>query len=55
MRYLVTSNNSEPFLTKWFDIEDHWIDGVEMVVYNLISGRYTNDGVKWLEIKFDNL
>jgi hypothetical protein len=55
MRYLVTSNNSEPFFTNWFDKENHWIEDVGMIVYDLVLRQYTNDGKNWIEIEIDRL
>lgn len=48
MRYLVTTNEADaPFLTNWFDEENHWNDNVEMVVYDLEYEKFTVDGITW--------
>lgn len=51
-KYLVTTPYDEPFFTDWFDIENHYIDG--MVVYDLINQEYY-DGKHTLEIIEDSL
>jgi len=53
MRYLITTKEHEPFLTKWFDPENHFIPG--MIVYDLEEIKYTTDGNNWHEIKVDHL
>ena len=55
MRYLITTNHAEPFFTKWFDPENHWIKGVEMIVYDLNNYSYTKNGTDWIRIEIDNL
>lgn len=55
MLYLVTTSNDKPFLTKWFDFENHWIPNVHMVVYNLSTNEYTSNGVTWNNIEIDHL
>ena len=37
MKYLVTTNNSKPFFTNWFDANNHFNKEVEMVVYDLFN------------------
>ena len=53
MRYLVTSNDNPPFRTALFDPENHWVEDVGMVVYDLDKGVFTTDGQKWQEIETD--
>jgi len=55
MRYLVTMNGNPPFLTKWFEYDNHWQDGINMVVCDLQSLTYTTDGKNWLPIEIDHL
>ena len=46
MKYLVTFNDGkEPFLTKWFDYENNFIEG--MIIFDLNKGIYTIDGINW--------
>lgn len=52
MRYLITGID-EPFMTAWFDAENHFADG--MVVYDLSRGLYTTDGDVWHVIEQDHL
>jgi hypothetical protein len=55
MRYLVTMNGNPPFLTKWFEYESHCTDGVNMVVCDLQTLSYTQDGKNWHSIEQDQL
>ena len=55
MRYLITCDVMQPFLTHWFDAENNFNADVNMVVYDLFSFKYTNNGVDWFEIQEDNL
>lgn len=55
MRYLITTNVQAPFLTNWFDMENHFSPSVQMVVYDLLRKKYTDDGVTWKDIKTDQL
>ena len=54
MRYLITTKESQsPFLTKWFDLENHF--NKDMIVYDLLENKYTTDGKKWQNIEVDHL
>jgi len=55
MRYLITNNKSKPFFTKWYDYENHYCEDINMIVYDLYSGKYTKDGKNWFEIQSDHL
>jgi len=55
MRYLITTKESQPFLTDWFDSENHFNKEVEMIVYDLVKHQFTIDGVNWLPIEIDHL
>lgn len=55
MRYLITAKNSDPFLTKWFDPENHFNIDLDMVVYDLSENKYTTNGTNWIEIEIDHL
>lgn len=55
MRYLITTNNSEPAYTRWFDAENNFNASVGMVVFDLYNGCYTTDGITWKEIEIDHL
>ena len=55
MRYLITTNVQAPFLTNWFDMDNHFSPSVQMVVYDLLYQRYTTDGVTWEKIETDRL
>ena len=50
---LIIPKDSEPFLTKWFQYENHYSKG--MVVYDLYSHLYTKNGEDWDEIQLDHL
>ena len=55
MRYLVTTNVINPFLTNYFDPENHFNSEIEMVVYDLYLNKYTTDGKNWYELEIDHL
>jgi hypothetical protein len=55
MRYLITTPENQPFVTEWFDSENHFSESVGMVVYDLHKWVYTTDGVTWQEIEQDHL
>jgi hypothetical protein len=55
MRYLVTTNSTSPFLTDWFDAENHFNSEIEMVVYDLSECKFTSDGKTWNRIEIDHL
>ena len=55
MRYLITTNDQTPYLTDWFDAENHFNAEVGMVVYDLAKGIYTTNGEKWEQIEEDHL
>lgn len=55
MRYLVTTKDNAPFLTKYFDDENHFNNEVGMVVYDLIKNIYTDDGITWKHLEVDHL
>lgn len=55
MRYLIISNSYEPFLTEWFDYENHYNKDIKMIVFDLIELKYTIDGITWKNIEIDNL
>lgn len=53
MRYLITTIEETPFLTEWFEPENHFSEG--MVVYDLYKNKYMTDGKTWLTIEYDHL
>lgn len=56
MRYLITyAEIHTPFLTEWFQAENHWQEGVGMVVYDLQKEMFTTDGQNWRELEKDCL
>ena len=52
MRYLIIPKDSEPFLIKWFDPENHFIEG--MIVFDRSLDVYYKDG-KWNQLNQDHL
>jgi hypothetical protein len=55
-RYLVTTKEvKSPFITQWFEPENHFIEDVEMIVYDLFKLKYTTDGKLWQDIELDHL
>jgi len=57
MQYLVTTLNHSPFLTEWFDPENHFNTDPDMgmVVYDLFKKTFTTNGVDWRNIELDSL
>lgn len=55
MRYLITTNVTAPFLTAWFDAENHFNSDVGMIVYDLANHEFTTDGKTWSAIEIDHL
>jgi hypothetical protein len=55
MRYLITTNTHEPFLSDYFDAENCFNASDGMVVYDLESNEFTIDGIKWKLISEDHL
>ena len=55
MRYLITTNITNPLLTNYFDAENNFNSEIEMVVYDLYLNKYTEDGKNWYEIEIDHL
>lgn len=56
MTYLVTyqqDGEQLSFYTNWFDPENHFVHG--MIVFNLLSHKFTTDGINWQEIQEDSL
>ena len=55
MKYLITTSDGEnPFLTDFFNIENFNME-TGMIVYNLNSGLFTNNGTHWEVIEKDEL
>jgi hypothetical protein len=55
MNYLIVTNTYEPFYTNWFIAENNWIEGCEMVVFNLMNHTYTTNGKDWHKTTQDHL
>ena len=56
MRYLITTKEvKSPFLTQWFEPENHFNADVEMIVYDLVECKFTTDGKIWHDIEIDHL
>lgn len=55
MQYLVTSDINPPYLTDWFDAENHFVDDINMVVYDLLNEVFTTNGQDWQDIAIDSL
>ena len=55
--YLVTLSGYPPFITTFFDPENHFKPG--MTVYHIYGQKgmanYTTDGYNWQPIEFDSL
>jgi hypothetical protein len=55
MRYLITTTDNKPFLTKWFEFENHFNISLGMKVYDLALNKFTIDGETWVDIEIDHL
>lgn len=55
MRYLIATKGFSPFLSKWFEPENHFNQELEMIVYDLVECKFTTDGIVWQEIPIDTL
>lgn len=55
MHYLITTSITPPYLTQWFDADNHFNPDVNMVVYDLERCVYTTDGYNWEPIQIDHL
>jgi len=53
MNYLIHPKDSEPFLTRYYEYDNHYVEG--MIVYDLINEAYTTNGIDWKEITTDHL
>lgn len=54
MRYLITSIKP-PFLTEWYDYDNHYSAIIEMKIYDLHENKYSIDGKTWNKIEVDHL
>lgn len=56
MRYLITTKDvKSPFLTEWFNADNHFNKDVDMIVYDLLNHVFTIDGKTWWVIDSDHL
>ena len=57
MKYIIITKAQPPFLTDWFDSENHFNPDpqIGMMVINLHSKAYTTDGITWQPINEDHL
>lgn len=58
MRYLVTYIVHDircAFYTEWFDPENNFGEGCNMVVFDLKKNIYYDDNLTWSDIKIDSL
>lgn len=53
MQFLIIPRSGAPFNTKWFIPENHYSAG--MVVFDLVTAKYTKDGKTWENIELDHL
>lgn len=53
MKYLITIPQQPPFLTNWYNFENHFILG--MVVYDLHNFTYSTNGKQFNDIPQDHL
>lgn len=55
MRYLITSKDNEPFLTEYYQFENHFNPDIGMVVFDLAKSSYSTNGQDWMDIEEDHL
>lgn len=53
MRYLIITQDKKSFITKWFEYENHYQEG--MIVIDGELGKISFDGVSWEDIEEDHL
>ena len=53
MNYLIQPKDSEPFLTRYYEYDNHYTEG--MIVYDLVNFLYTTNGIDWKNIAVDIL
>ena len=57
MRYLITFTKpgNEPFLTRWFDYDNHYNPDLGMIIFDLEYELYSTNGKDWQSIPQDHL
>lgn len=53
MNWLIIPKEGKPFLTKWFDYENHFTEG--MIIFDLSNMTYSTDGKVFCEVEEDHL
>ena len=53
--YIIFKPGDAPFMTKWYQFENHWEPDTGMMVIYLPYRKYTVDGVSWHELESDHL
>ena len=53
MRYIIITQGNPPFLTPYFEPENHFAPG--MIVIDRHNMTYTVDGVEWTSLEEDHL
>lgn len=51
--YLIIPKDSDPFLSKWYDYENNYAEG--MIVFDFSTKGYTTDGNNWKNIPENHL
>lgn len=55
MKYLIVTDDHEPFYTDWFTFENSWIENCNMIVFDLKNYWHSIDGKTWVKTKEDYL
>lgn len=55
MRYIIILKDDKPFITKWFEKENHFNSEIISMVIDIALGMYTIDGETWIEMEVDHL
>lgn len=53
MRYLIITNDNQPFYTSWFDYENLYNPDVMTCIFDFHTGMHTFDGKTWVETTVD--
>ena len=57
MQYLVTyiqDGKRESFFTEWFDVDSHYIENSDMIVFDLGNREFLDEDLVWRDIDEDH-
>ena len=53
MKYIITTKKKEPFIKKWFDYDNYFKSDFIMIVYDLLTNKFTDDGKNQYNVEID--